>query len=315
MAKNFKKLIVSFIFLVFSTLSILFIACPGGGGSGNGSGGGSSSSAPSYIDNGVTVTPNPVTLPKSGTQVFTAALTGSSSSINCTWLVMESNGGSFSSNTYTAPNIIGVFHVRGTYAADTTKYGFATVYVVASSSSSSSSSIGGGGGSSSSSSSSIIGYYYTGTFDYKVNGSASGFTFNDEAVFNSSSITLTSCTPSYGTLGWKSNSHNNTQYTVNDTAGGSTWTSNGWQLLNDSIWSVEIDFDTSGNQLYILINNLTMNATILPQNITGSYFIAGGQLITALPADRSSLIGNNVSGTTISGAPFTLTWNLTRYSN
>jgi len=74
----------------------------------------------------VSISPTSVTLAPSGTQPFTATVTGSSNT-SVTW---STNGGKVSSSGgYTAPAATGVFTVTATSVADTTKSASATVTV------------------------------------------------------------------------------------------------------------------------------------------------------------------------------------------
>jgi hypothetical protein len=282
------KAMKKYLMLFFILLSAFLYSCHNNIDSTKSGLGGGGNTGTQFVDKGVSVTPNIYYMIPFSSNQFTASTAGSAT---FNWEVVEAGKGSISSGMYNAPADTGIYHIKAIKSGDTSKYGFATIYVVLPSSSS---------------------YYYTGTLDYKVNGIASGITFNDEIVFNTASITLDGyASPSYGNAGWRAGSHINTQYTVYDTVGtSSSMTSNGLQTANDTDWAVEVDFDTSGNKLYILINNLVMNVTFLPQYITGSYFISGGQFITTLPADKTHLVGSG-SGTTVSGVPFTLSWDLT----
>ncbi len=77
----------------------------------------------------VAITPASVSLNTSGTQQFTASVTGSTNTA-VTWSVVEAGGGSVStSGLYTAPATAGTYHVKVTSQADTTKSAQATVTV------------------------------------------------------------------------------------------------------------------------------------------------------------------------------------------
>jgi hypothetical protein len=79
----------------------------------------------------VAITPSSVTLQPSGTQLFSASVTGAANT-NVIWSVAEgSSGGTITSGTYTAPTAAGTFHVLATSQADPTATGTATVNVVA----------------------------------------------------------------------------------------------------------------------------------------------------------------------------------------
>lgn len=79
----------------------------------------------------VSISPSSVVLPPSGTQTFTATVTGTSNT-NVTWSVQEgASGGTITgSGVYTAPTSTGTFHVVATSQADTTKSATATVDVI-----------------------------------------------------------------------------------------------------------------------------------------------------------------------------------------
>ena len=84
-----------------------------------GCGGGSTQS--SAVAVAVTVSPNPATVFLGATQTFVATVTATNMAV--TWTVQEgSAGGSITSaGVYTAPQVVGTFHVIATSQADTTK--------------------------------------------------------------------------------------------------------------------------------------------------------------------------------------------------
>jgi hypothetical protein len=82
----------------------------------------------------VTVSPHAVSVAPGGTVAFSAAVTGldASQSRAVTWFVQESTGGTVSSSgKYTAPGVVGTFHVAATSVADTSKSDVAAVTVAA----------------------------------------------------------------------------------------------------------------------------------------------------------------------------------------
>ena len=77
----------------------------------------------------VSVSPSAATVSPLGNQTFTATVTGGP--IGVTWSVEEAGGGSVTSGgAYTAPTVLGVYHVRATSTSDPSKFGRATVTVV-----------------------------------------------------------------------------------------------------------------------------------------------------------------------------------------
>jgi hypothetical protein len=86
--------------------------------------------SPPIATSGVTVAPAGVTLYTLGSQTFTASVADiSNQSVN--WSVQEgANGGTITSaGVYTAPAVLGTFHVVATSASDATKIGTAAVTV------------------------------------------------------------------------------------------------------------------------------------------------------------------------------------------
>jgi hypothetical protein len=80
----------------------------------------------------VSTSPNPVLVAPSGTQTFTATVTGLTvgQSAAVTWSVQEPGGGTVSSSgVYTAPAVEGTYHVLATSVADVLKIGTAVVSV------------------------------------------------------------------------------------------------------------------------------------------------------------------------------------------
>ena len=78
----------------------------------------------------VSISPSSVNLPASGTQQFTATVTGASDT-TVTWMIQEGAvGGSISgAGLYAAPAVVGVYHVIATSNADNTQSATATVGV------------------------------------------------------------------------------------------------------------------------------------------------------------------------------------------
>jgi hypothetical protein len=75
------------------------------------------------------VSPQSVTVPQGGTQIFTAQVTGTSNS-GATFTVQEPNGGTITNTgVYTAPTTPGTYHVVVTSIADTSAKATATVTV------------------------------------------------------------------------------------------------------------------------------------------------------------------------------------------
>jgi hypothetical protein len=94
-----------------------------------GCGGGSAQS--SAVAVAVTVSPNPATVFLGATQAFVATVTATNMAV--TWTVQEgSAGGSITSaGVYTAPQVVGTYHVIATSQADTTKSATVTITVPA----------------------------------------------------------------------------------------------------------------------------------------------------------------------------------------
>src|ERR1700730_3294872 len=92
-----------------------------------GCGGGSAQS--SAVAVAVTVSPNPATVFLGATQAFVATVTATNMAV--TWTVQEgSAGGSITSaGVYTAPQVVGTYHVIATSQADTTKSATVTITV------------------------------------------------------------------------------------------------------------------------------------------------------------------------------------------
>ena len=90
-----------------------------------GCGGGSAQS--SAVAVAVTVSPNPATVFLGATQAFVATVTATNMAV--TWTVQEgSAGGSITSaGVYTAPQVVGTYHVIATSQADTTKSATVTI--------------------------------------------------------------------------------------------------------------------------------------------------------------------------------------------
>jgi hypothetical protein len=103
----------------------LSLAC-GGGGGGNNNGGN-----PTPVV-ALSVAPTTASLLSSGTQTFTASVTGTTNTA-VTWAVQEGTpGGTITSGgLYTAPGAAGTYHVVATSVADTSKSATATVTVTA----------------------------------------------------------------------------------------------------------------------------------------------------------------------------------------
>src|SRR5712692_2415457 len=78
----------------------------------------------------ITISPSTVNLPAAGTQQFTAIVTGSSDT-SAVWTVQEgpSGGSVTNSGLYSAPGVVGTYHVVATSNADNTKTATATVVV------------------------------------------------------------------------------------------------------------------------------------------------------------------------------------------
>jgi hypothetical protein len=78
----------------------------------------------------ITISPSIVDLPAAGTQQFSAIVSGSSDNV-VSWVVLEGiPGGSVSaSGLYSAPNVVGVYHVLATSHADSSQTATATVVV------------------------------------------------------------------------------------------------------------------------------------------------------------------------------------------
>jgi hypothetical protein len=78
----------------------------------------------------ITISPSAVNLPAAGTQQFTAIVTGASNT-SVVWTIQEgSSGGSVTnSGLYSAPGVVGTYHVVATSDADNTQSGTATVVV------------------------------------------------------------------------------------------------------------------------------------------------------------------------------------------
>jgi chitinase len=78
----------------------------------------------------VFVNPSTVNVPLSGTQQFTATVSGTSNT-TVNWSVLETfNGGSITSTGfYSAPSTAGTYHVIASMAADPSKTGIATITV------------------------------------------------------------------------------------------------------------------------------------------------------------------------------------------
>jgi hypothetical protein len=94
-----------------------------------GCGGGKSSTPPAPQSISVAIAPTGVSLWTSGTQAFTATVTGTANTA-VTWSVVESTGGSITAaGLYTAPNAAGSFHVRAVSVADPAKSAQAPVAV------------------------------------------------------------------------------------------------------------------------------------------------------------------------------------------
>jgi hypothetical protein len=75
----------------------------------------------------VTISPTAINLPPGATQQFASVVTGTSNSA-VTWTVQEANGGTVdASGLYTAPDIVGAYHVVATSQADGTKSATAAV--------------------------------------------------------------------------------------------------------------------------------------------------------------------------------------------
>jgi hypothetical protein len=102
-------------------LMVALAGCGGGKGS-------TTSAPPATIV--VTVSPAAVSLAPGGTQDFTAVVTGTSN-LAVTWSVIGGTaGGTISANgAYTAPSVPGVFAVRAALAADSSRFGEASVTV------------------------------------------------------------------------------------------------------------------------------------------------------------------------------------------
>ncbi|WLT30997.1 hypothetical protein [Geothrix sp. PMB-07] len=78
----------------------------------------------------VSVTPPSARVKPSGTQAFTAVVTGTTTTTAVTWQVQEANGGAVNaSGLYTAPATNGVYHLKATSVADTSKSATATITV------------------------------------------------------------------------------------------------------------------------------------------------------------------------------------------
>ena len=76
----------------------------------------------------VTVTPGTVALPASASQLFTAAIQGSTQGV--TWAVQEAAGGTITAaGLYTAPAVLGTYHVVATSVENATKAGTAVITV------------------------------------------------------------------------------------------------------------------------------------------------------------------------------------------
>ena len=84
----------------------------------------------SGVSSGVTISPVSVSVPESGTQTFTAPVSGGGGVI---WSVQEGTSGGTITSTgiYTAPNTAGTFHVVATGVADLSQSAAAVVTVVA----------------------------------------------------------------------------------------------------------------------------------------------------------------------------------------
>jgi len=93
-----------------------------------GCGGGNASSPPPIVL--IAVSPSAATVISSGTQSFTATVTGTTN-LAVTWSVQEgAAGGSITSaGVYTAPQTIGTYHVVATSQADKSKSAMATINV------------------------------------------------------------------------------------------------------------------------------------------------------------------------------------------
>ena len=96
-----------------------------------GCGGGSAQSSAVAVAVAVTVSPNPATVFLGATQAFVATVTATNMAV--TWTVQEgSAGGSITSaGVYTAPQVVGTYHVIATSQADTTKSATVTITVPA----------------------------------------------------------------------------------------------------------------------------------------------------------------------------------------
>ncbi len=76
----------------------------------------------------IAISPTPVNLPANGSQQFTATVTGASDT-SVTWTIREGSSGGTISNSglYSAPGVLGTYHVVATSNADSTQSAVATV--------------------------------------------------------------------------------------------------------------------------------------------------------------------------------------------
>jgi len=106
-----------------ATITVTSSAPDDGGGDGGGGNGG---------DSGVTISivPNTCVLGVYGKQQFVATVAGTSNT-SVTWSVVEASGGTITqAGLYTAPGVVGEYHVKVTSQADPTKSATANVFVI-----------------------------------------------------------------------------------------------------------------------------------------------------------------------------------------
>ncbi len=94
---------------------------------------GKTASAPLIVTSSavVTVSPNPTNVAIGDKKTFTAAVTGAGTATTVTWSVVEgATGGTITgAGVYTAPDVVGTYHIKAISDYDTSKSGEATVNV------------------------------------------------------------------------------------------------------------------------------------------------------------------------------------------